>query len=351
MAIYHVSVKTISRSRGQSALASAAYRSGSRLHDERIGKTFDFTDKPGVEHTEILAPEGAPRWVFDREKLWNKVEAVERRKDAQLAREVEIALPVELKSDEQVALLRDFSHRAFVSQGMVVDLAVHRDNPKNPHAHLLLTTRSLGAEGFGPKRRDWNDTEKLLSWREQWADLTNEHLARAGIEARIDAHSLAAQGLNLTPGRKLGISAERQQQPNLPNALAEKLAEQRAIAHENGERILQDPALALKALSHHQATFTEADVAKWLHGRTDGAEQFGAAYLKVTTHPELAALGEDERGKTRFTTHEILRIERDLLERSHRLHCANTHAVAAPGAIKYSPTDVSRANSGSRSIT
>src|SRR6185437_1018501 len=155
------------------------------------------------------------------------------------------------------------------------------------------------------------------------------HLLRAGHEIRIDHRTLEAQGIDLVPGRKIGISAQRQQSRNLPSSLAERVAEQREIAAENGRRILEEPGLALKAITHHQATFTERDVAKWLHGRTDGAEQFQAAYVKVTTSSELVALGKDEHGQKRFTTREMLSLERGLLEGSERMAASRDHAVAA----------------------
>jgi len=122
-----------------------------------------------------------------------------------------------------------------------------------------------------------------MKWREQWADVANEHLLRAGLEIRIDHRTLEAQGIDLIPGRKIGVSAERQRHPDLPRSLADRIAEQREIAAENGRRILEDPHRALRALRHTQASFTQHDIAKFLHGRTDGAEQFQAAYLKVTT--------------------------------------------------------------------
>ncbi len=328
MAIYHFSAQIISRAEGRSAVASAAYRSAEELHDQRIGQTFDYTRKGGVVHTEILAPADAPAWIHDRSALWNAVEHAERRKDAQLAREIEIGLPVELTKEQQVELLRDFTQRAFVSQGMVADIALHRDNIENPHAHLMLTTRQLTPEGFGAKRRDWNARAELLEWRGQWAEVANEHLARAGLDIRIDHRTLEAQGIDLVPGRKLGLSAERQQQPNLPRNLAERVSEQRQIAAENGQRIIEDPRLALQALTHTQATFTQRDIAKFLHGRTEGAEQFQAAYLKVTTSAELVALGHDDRGQTRFTTQEMVSLERRMLERAERLVDAREHAVS-----------------------
>jgi Ti-type conjugative transfer relaxase TraA len=328
MAIYHLSAKVISRAKGQSVVASAAYRSAEELHDQRLGQTFDYTRKGGVEYKAILAPEGAPAWVHDRNALWNAVEQVEKRKDAQLAREIEIGLPVELTKDEQIALLRDYVQRTFVAQGMVADINLHRDNPENPHAHVLLTTRELTADGFGAKRRDWNDRSELVKWREQWAEIANEHLLRAGHEIRIDHRTLEAQGIDLVPGVKLGLSVERQEEPDLPRHLAERVAQQRAIAAENGRRILENPDLALKTLTHHQATFTERDVAKFLNTRTDGLEQFQAAYLKVTTSPEMVKIGRDERGRDRFTTREMLAVERSMLERAERLAAGQGHRVS-----------------------
>jgi len=294
MAIYHLSAKIVSRKDGRSAVAAAAYRSGENLYDQHVGRTFDYTRKAGVEYWEILAPAEAPGWVYDRQSLWNAVEEVEKRKDAQLAREVEIGLPVELSKDQQIVLLRDFVKNTFVSQGMVADVALHLDNDKNPHAHVMLTTRGISPDGFGPKRRDWNARTELLAWRADWANTANEHLAQAGLDIRIDHRTLEAQGIDLLPGRKLGLSAERQQEPDLPRDLADRVAEQREIAAENGRRILEDPGLALRALTHTQATFGERDIARYLHTRTDGAEQFQAAYLKVTTFAELVSLGVDD---------------------------------------------------------
>ena len=329
MAIYHLSAKIVSRKEGRSAVAAGAYRAGENLYDERLGKAFDYTRKSGVEYSEILAPPEAPSWVHDRQSLWNAVERSEKRKDAQLAREIEIGLPRELSKDQQVNLLREFVKTAFVSQGMVADVALHLDNEKNPHGHVMLTTRNISPAGFGQKRRDWNARTELLEWREGWANLANQHLAQAGHDIRIDHRSLEAQGIDLVPGRKIGLSAERQQQPNLPREAAERVAEQRDIAAENGQRILEDPRLALHAITHTQATFTTRDIARYLHPRTDGPEQFQAAYLKVTTSSDLIPLGTDDRGQTRFTTEEMINVERGMLDRAKRLSAANGHEIGA----------------------
>src|SRR3569832_388551 len=155
MAIYHLHVKVIGRKSGSSAVASAAYRSGSRLRDERLGRDQDFSDKRGVVHSEVMLPENAPQAWSDRERLWNDVEAFEVRKDAQLAREVEFALPRELSEAQRIELARDFVRREFVGLGMIADLDVHwdmaEDGMPKPHAHAILTMRAVDENGFGQK--------------------------------------------------------------------------------------------------------------------------------------------------------------------------------------------------------
>ena len=197
MAIYHLSAKVIGRKAGRSSVAAAAYRSGRRLRDERQGIEHDYSRKGGVVHAEILAPENAPDWMRDRDRLWNAVEAVERRKDAQLAREIEVALPRELDRSARLELVRGFVGREFVGRGMIADLAIHegraRDGREQPHAHVMLTMRELTGEGFGNKARDWNAPERLVGWREAWAREANGALERAGRSERIDHRTLEVQ--------------------------------------------------------------------------------------------------------------------------------------------------------------
>jgi Ti-type conjugative transfer relaxase TraA len=328
VAIYHLSVKIVEREKGRSSVAAAAYRAGQSLHEERTGLTHDFTRKEGVEHSEILAPEGAPDWIYDRAVLWNTVERIERRRDAQLAREVELGLPIELDDASQLSLLREYVKRDFVARGMVADFSIHRDDPNNPHAHVLLSMRDLTPSGFGLKQRSWNQRSALMGWRRDWEQVTNEHLAQAGLAIRIDHRTLKAQGLSLTPGRKIGVGRERQKSLGLPGHVADRVAEQREIAQENGLKILQNPALALQSITHGQATFSRQDIARFLHTRTEGAEQFQAAYLKVTTSPELVSLGVDDRNQERFTSREMLELERRLLSNAERLSNRLGHAVS-----------------------
>src|ERR1700733_7711683 len=159
-----------------------------------------------------MLPENTPEAWSDRERLWNDVEAFEARKDAQLAREVEFALPRELTQAQGIELARDFAQAEFVGLGMIADLNVHwdigEDGTPKPHAHVMLTMRAVDENGFGPKVRDWNRTEIVERWRERWAELANERLAELDIEARIDHRSLEAQDIGLGPQGQSGGPAQ-----------------------------------------------------------------------------------------------------------------------------------------------
>ncbi len=326
MAIYHLSVGVISRGRGQSAVAAAAYRAGVRLRDERYGLTQRYARRAAAESSEIMAPEGAPPWVRDRQSLWNRVEAAEVRKDAQLARVVELALPTELDAAECVALVRDYAASAFVAFGMIVDFSVRRDNPANPQAHLLLSLRELTAAGFGPKQRHWNGKAQLLAWRAAWAAAANEHLARAGHALRIDHRTLEAQQIELTPARRVGFG----------RPACERLAEQQRIARENGRFIIDDPAVLLRALTQQRPLFTLLELAQFMRNRID-AVQFDAAYTAVMQSEELIALPV-EGNIGRFTSRDMLEAEKSLLQRVSVMALRRPgHAVTAVESSEWSP--------------
>jgi Ti-type conjugative transfer relaxase TraA len=329
MAIYHFSAKVISRAAGSSALAAAAYRSASRLFDERLDRHHDFSNKAGVVHSEVLLPDGAPEQFADRQVLWNAVEAAEVRKDAQLAREVEFALPRELPPEMGLALARDFVRAEFVSRGMIADLNLHRDigadgEPK-PHAHVMLTMREVGEDGFGRKVREWNRTDLLEHWREAWAEHVNTRLAELDIDARIDHRSLEAQGIDLEPQHKIGPAASRMAAQGLAS---ERLDDHRAIAWANGEKLLADPALALDAVTHGQATFTARDLAKFVHRHSDGKEQFDRVLSAVRASPDLVGLGRDGRGEERFTSRAMLDCEERLARATVGLEARRHHIVS-----------------------
>ena len=224
MALYRLEAKIVARGQragGRSVVAAAAYRAGAKLEDQRYQLTHDYSRRqPGVTHTEIMLPEDAPRWMGDRQQLWNAVEAVEKRKDAQLAREVELIIPRELDADAGRELVRGYVREQFVSRGMVADVAIHSPKAEagneNPHAHVLLTTRELLGPvgdrkeltpGFGQKARQWNRVEVLEGWRESWAEHCNRALADAGSSARVDHRSYERQGIDRAPGVHLGPAA------------------------------------------------------------------------------------------------------------------------------------------------
>ena len=317
MAIYHLHVKVISRKAGQSAVASAAYRSASRLRDNRLDRDQDFSNKRGVVHSEVLLPDHAPDVWEDRERLWNDVEAFEVRRDAQLAREVEFAIPREMTQAQGIELARDFAQSEFVDQGMIADLNVHwdigEDGMPKPHAHVMLTMREVDEDGFGKKQREWNRTEIVERWRERWADHVNERLAELDIDARIDHRSLEAQGIDLEPQTQIGAPAQRIEGEGIE--AADRADMHREIARNNGERIIADPSIALDAITHQQSTFTRRDMAMFAHRHSDGIEQFNEVMGAMRGSPELVVLGQDGRGEDRFTT-------RDMIEVEQRLHRA-----------------------------
>lgn len=329
MAIYHFSAKVVSRANGSSAVASAAYRAAERLTDDRLGRDHDFTNKAGVVHSEIMLPEGAPERLADRETLWNAVEAGEVRKDAQLARDVEFAIPREMNEADGIALARDFVAREFVARGMIADLNVHWDkaadgSPK-PHAHVMLSMREVGPDGFGQKERDWNSKELLGEWRESWADHVNTRMAELGLEARVDHRTLEAQGIPLEPQHKIGAAGSRRE---MHGEDAERADDHMRIARENGAKIIADPAIALNAITHSQATFTMRDLAQFAFRHSDGKDQFDSVMSSVRGSPELVALGKDGRDQERFTSADMIAVEERLGLSASMLATSEHHGVA-----------------------
>ena len=329
MAIYHLHVKVIGRKSGSSAVASAAYRSGSRLRDERQGRVQDFSAKRGVVHSEVMLPDNAPEAWSDRERLWNDVEAFEVRKDAQLAREVEFAIPREMSVRDGIELARDFVRVEFVDRGMIADLNVHwdmgEDGMPKPHAHVMLTMRAVDENGFGQKVRDWNRTEMVERWRERWAELANERLAELDIDARIDHRSLEAQGIALEPQSQIGAPAQRIEGEGIE--AADRAEMHREIARNNGEEIIADPSVALDAITQQQSTFTPRDMARFAHRHSDGIDQFNAVMGAMRSAPNLVELGKDARGEDRFTTREMIEAEQRLHRAAELMAERERHAV------------------------
>jgi hypothetical protein len=291
MAIYHFSAQIISRSNGSSSVGSSAYRSGEKIENERTGEVHDYTRKTGIEYSEIIAPSNAPEWASDRAKLWNEVEKIEKSKNSQLAREINIALPKELSLEKQIELTREFVKDTFVDKGMVADISIHDTQKGNPHAHIMLTMRPFENGEWGAKAKkeyildkkgekiklksgeyksrkidtvDWNKKENLEKWREQWANYANRTLERNGIKERIDHRTLAEQGIERVPQihvgthasamEKRGVQSERGQ---LNNEIKELNKELENIDKENNKAISEYKELKQEEQSKYRFITTE----------------------------------------------------------------------------------------------
>ena len=224
MAIFHLHVKNISRGAGpriRSAVAAAAYRAGETLPNDAEERASKFGGRRDVVHAEIRLPEGAPAWMGNRGELWNAVEAAEKRRDARLAKEIEFSLPRELDQAAWIALARKMAD-AYTSQGHVADVAIHEDGRgHNPHAHIMLTTRTIGPEGFGLKMREADGKAFVRSARALWEKIANEALGTAGSAVMIDARSHAARGLSYDPKNVVSIGSKppwHESTPSVPKS-------------------------------------------------------------------------------------------------------------------------------------
>ena len=224
LAIYHLHVKNIGRRFGRSIVAAAAYRAGETLPNEAEERESRFGGRRDVVHSEIRLPPGAPPWMADRARLWNAVEAVEKRKDARLAKEIEFALPRELPPEAWLAVACEMAD-AYTSRGHVVDLAIHDDGlRRNPHVHLLLSTRVAGPGGFGGKLRVADSPRFVHEARARWAEIANAALGKAGSAVTIDERSHASRGVEEEPGRHRGPNPdERRERRAVATAFREKM--------------------------------------------------------------------------------------------------------------------------------
>ena len=311
MAVYHLSVKAIGRSAGRSATAAAAYRAAGRIADERTGLVHDYSRKSGVVHTEIVLPEGAVEWASDRVRLWNAAEQAEKRKNSTVAREIEVALPAEFTAEQRrelaLALARELTER----HRCAVDVAIHAPNregdERNHHAHLLMTTRRMGCDGFTEKTRELDDlkTGEVVRWRERWAILVNDHLAAHGHSARVDHRSLEDQGIrDREPTRHKGpaISAmeRRGEYVHVSERIREEVTERLALAAELGRleresrslaRSIVDTSTRLEqALAEREADRSRSvdelrrdAQAAWLASRNAPAAAFGSTVVRERT--------------------------------------------------------------------
>ena len=294
MPIFYLNVGTVSRGAGRSVVAAAAYCSRSELYDDRLGRVHYYTANADLVHSELLLGVGAPERWRDRGVLWNEVEAIEVRKDAALAREIEVVIPSDLRQDDGVSLVREFMLEQFVARGMVVDLNVHRaigaDGRVRTYALSLFSMREVSGEGFGKKRSEWKERNVLLEWRKRWAALANQYLLGAGRRELIDARAGAESG------RALDLR---------PAGASSRGAEDAEIAWRNGERIVAEPGLALAALTRERPSFFWQELERFVEANTVGAEQFATALARVESSVEIVRLGNGANGEEIFSTRAV----------------------------------------------
>lgn len=372
MAIPHFSVSVVARGSGRSAVLSAAYRHCARMEFEREARTVDYRAKQGLVHEEFVIPADAPGWlrtmIADRsvagasEAFWNKVEAFEKRSDAQLAKDVTIALPLELTCEQNIALMRDFVERHITPQGMVADWVYH-DAPGNPHVHLMTTLRPLTKDGLGAKKIAVsgpdgapmrNDTGRIVyelwagsledfnAFRNGWFVCQSKHLALAGLDIRIDGRSFEKQGIDLEPTIHLGVGtkaierkADRSgdRQKDIAGKL-ERIELQEERRAENARRIQRHPEIVLDLITRERSVFDERDVAKILHRYIDDAGLFQSLMARILQSPEALRLERERiglatgiRAPAKYTTREMIRLEAEMASRAIWLSQRSSYGV------------------------
>ncbi len=349
MAIYHLSTKPVSRSSGRSAVASAAYRCAVLLVNQRDGLVHDFTRKEGVEHSEIVLPQGVSAgWALDRSALWNAAEFAEKRKDARVAREFEIALPHELSTEGRLKAARAFAQNLANRYGAAVDFAVHSPSEhgdiRNYHAHVLMTTRQVGKAGLGEKTVLEHKNARLLAngmattdmqlrdIRQSWEGIANRELQREGLDVRIDHRSHIERGLELSPTEHMGVHASQMQQQGMA---VERGRLDDEAARQNAELIRQKPEQVLTLISHEKSVFDRHDIAKTLHRYiNDDAQTFQNAFAAVLASPALVELQPErsdaetgEVSNARYSTRDMIDLELAMARSAERLHQAQSHGV------------------------
>jgi len=363
----HFSVNVVARSSGRSAVLSAAYRHCAKMTFEREGRLVDYSRKRGLIHQEFAVPPGAPAWLKDlvagqpvaaaSERFWNKVEDFERRQDAQLAKDLTIALPRELDAQQNIALVRDFVDCHITTRGMIADWVCH-DAPGNPHVHMMTTLRPLTEDGFGPKKVPVldargnplrSDAGKIVyelwagglmefnALRDGWFACQNRHLALAGLDIRIDGRSFEKQGIDLSPTIHVGVATraiERKAHETGKQVLLERCDLQKELRAENARRIALKPGIVLDLITRERSVFDERDVTKVLHRYIDDAVLFQNLMVRILQDPQTLRLDREridfstgQRIPAKYTTRELIRLEAEMANRAIWLSKQSSHGV------------------------
>ena len=372
MALYSCSASVISRGSGPSAVAAAAYRAGAKLSDDRQGVVWDFERRQGIIHSEIVLPEGSPAWATDRERLWNAAEQREtghaKQNSACLARDFRIALPHEATSEQRLAVVREFAQFLVNRYGGAVDFALHtpdrRGDDRNFHAHVMLSSRRLTEEGFGKKIRELDDLRKgpkeIAAVRQAWEDIQNRLLDQLGVE-RVSCKSFEAQGLDREATLHMGVSATAMERNgettdlgDLNREIASRNAERERLKIEHAvieakiidldaerakradqksirsEITTLDPDRILAALTERRATFSRADINRYLTEFLPDIKTRSAFVDRILGHEAVVPLREGpDAPVSRYTTRQVLDDERRVMETAKQLAGDTRHGVSA----------------------
>lgn len=312
MAIFHCQCQIIKRSDGRSAVAAAAYRAGEKLVDERTGETHDF--RPRTHTTDIVAevflPDGSPETLKDRATLWNQIEKIEKRKNSQLCREFDVALPVELSRDQQIELAQEFARSFTETERVAADLCCHFGDPQNPHFHLMTTQRRITPEGINTNKkadRDLNDQKNVSSWRERWEAMANRALLLAGRSEQITRLSHADRGLEERPQIHLGVAAAAMEKRGIQTERGDRLAEiieEQTVIRETRRRIAA--LAAIQALIERAKAASRKKLLAWQKWRSEQEHRRESRRLLVAVRDAFEA-----QDWTRYTEACVDFIERD----------------------------------------
>ncbi|MEO3388251.1 Ti-type conjugative transfer relaxase TraA [Mesorhizobium sp. CAU 1741] len=367
MAITHFTPQIISRADGRSAVLSAAYRHCARMEYEAEARTVDYSAKRNLAHEDFVLPPDAPQWVRDliadrsvagaAEAFWNKVEAFEKRHDAQFAKEFIIALPVELSTAQNITLMQQFVVEQVLARGQVADWVYH-DEPGNPHVHLMTTLRPLTETGFGGKKvavvgpdgqpvrtksgkieyRLWaGEKTQFLEQRQGWLDLQNQHLALAGLDIRVDGRSYAERGIDLVATSHIGVAAKAIQRKADREGRAPELERLKLLEAQrqgNARRIQRRPEIVLDMIAKEKSVFDERDIARILHRYIDDAGTFRYLMAQILQRPDALRLeretvdfGTGELIRAKYTTRDLIRIEAEMVSRTGHLAKSSGYGV------------------------
>lgn len=364
---FHCSVAVHTRTKGHSATAAAAYRSGSQITDERTGEVHDYTRRAGVEHAEIVTPKDAPEWASDRAALWNAVEKAETRKNSCVCREMKVALPSQLDAADRVAILRDISRELADRHGVAVDFAMHAPDKdgdqRNHHGHIMFSTRQLGPDGFGKKTRELDDRTSgpkiIEEWRERVAELCADKLLERGhvIEAgrwrhghmtkqqqadkameRGDtdyAREVMREGATIHLGPAVTAMERRGELTEAGDVNRAVKAEGIEFDQERADmanKIAENPSVVLENITRTNAVFDRRDMARELNRYIDDPQQFTAIMAKLETSRDLVQMQPEQRDGERtipakYSTREMVDTERGMIGSAQTLAESKTHGV------------------------